>query len=70
MNHKIFEIDPRLQDFEADFDLRKKNLQKLDEYRRNGIYPGKNLIITYEAEGSYLNIKEIRQMVKEIFGEN
>lgn len=48
---------------------RKKNLQKLDEYRRNGIYPGKNLIITYEAEGSYLNIKEIRQMVKEIFGE-
>lgn len=40
---------------------------KLDEYRRNGIYPGKNMIITYEAEGCYLNIKEIREMIKEIF---
>ena len=26
------------------------NLVKLDEYRRNGIYPGKNLIITYEGK--------------------
>lgn len=50
-----------------DDEYRRKNLRKLDEYRRNGIYPGKNLIITYEAEGSYLNVKEIRQMVKEIF---
>lgn len=47
---------------------RRKNLRKLDEYRRNGIYPGKNLIITHEADGSYLNVKEIRGMVKEIFG--
>lgn len=44
-----------------------KNLRKLNEYRRNGIYPGKNLIITYEADGSSLNIKEIQTMVKEIF---
>ena len=28
MNHKIFEIDPRLQAFEADFDLRRENLRK------------------------------------------
>lgn len=47
---------------------RKANLMKLDEYRRNGIYLGKNLIITYEAEGCYLNIREIREMCQEIFG--
>ena len=46
---------------------RPKNLGKLNEYRRNGIYPGKNLIITYEAEGVPLNVKEIRQMIKELF---
>lgn len=50
-----------------DDDYRRRNLRKLDEYRRNGIYPGKNLIITYEADGSYLNVKEVREMVKEIF---
>lgn len=43
------------------------NLNKLDEYRNNGIYLGKNLLITYEAEGSYLNIKEIKKMMREIF---
>lgn len=46
---------------------RKLNLAKLDEYRRNGIYLGKNLIITYEGEGSYLNIREIKQMVQELW---
>lgn len=47
---------------------RKSNLKKLNEYRRNSIYPGKNLIVTHEAEGSYLNINEIREMVCEMFG--
>lgn len=42
------------------------NLAKFDEYRENGIYLGKNLIITYEAEGFYLNVKEIRKMVQEM----
>lgn len=46
---------------------RKSNLIKLDEYRKNGIYLGKNLMITYEAEGCYLNIREIRKMCQEIF---
>lgn len=50
-----------------DDDYRYKNLKKLNEYRRNGIYPGKNLIVTYEADGSPLNIKDIQQMVKEMF---
>lgn len=50
-----------------DEQYRKANLMKLDEYRKNGIYLGKNLIITYEAEGCYLNIREIRKMCEEIF---
>ena len=48
-------------------EYRKLNFIKLDEYRRNGIYLGKNLIITYEGEGSYLNIREIKQMVRELW---
>jgi len=51
-------------------DYRRRNLRKLNEYRRNGIYPGKNLIVTYEEDGSYLNVKEIREMVKEILISN
>lgn len=35
---------------------RRDNLRKLNDYRKNGIYPGKNLIVTYETEGIYLNI--------------
>ena len=49
-------------------EYRHANLIKLDEYRRNGIYPGKNLIITYEGDGCYINIKEIKQMIREMFG--
>ncbi|MBP3603897.1 MAG: hypothetical protein J6J79_07100 [Lachnospiraceae bacterium] len=48
-------------------EYRQASLNKLDEYSKNGIYLGKNLIITYEAEGHYLNIKEIKKMMKEIF---
>lgn len=50
-------------------EYRHANLIKLDEYRRNGIYPGKNLIITYEGEDCYINIKEIKQMIQELFEE-
>lgn len=49
-------------------EYRQANFNKLDEYRRSGIYLGKNLIITYEGEGCYLNIKEIKQMIKQMFG--
>ena len=44
-----------------------KNLQKLDEYRDNGIYPGKNLIFTYETGDNPLYIRGIRAMLKDIF---
>jgi len=49
-----------------DEEYRQTNLAKLEEYRKNGIYPGKNLILTYEAEGCYLNMKDVKKMVKEI----
>lgn len=48
-------------------EYRHANLVKLDEYRRNKIYLGKNLIITFEAEGCFLNMKEIEEMVRDIF---
>ena len=43
-----------------------KSLQKLDEYRANGIYPGKNLLFTYETEDLPLDIKGIRKMLDEL----
>lgn len=49
-----------------DEEYRQANFMKLDEYRRNGIFLGKNLIITYETTGCYLNVKEIKKMVEEI----
>ena len=50
-----------------DADYRKANLIKLNEYQKNGIYLGKNLIITYEAEGVYLNILELKNMCRKLF---
>nr|MCR4744743.1 hypothetical protein [Lachnospiraceae bacterium] len=49
-----------------DEEYRKSNFKKLDEYRKNGIYLGKNLLITYESEESPLDIKGIRKMIKEL----
>lgn len=51
-------------------EYRQSNMEKLNEYRRNGIFLGKNLFVTYEGEGSYLNIREIKKMVKEIMKSN
>lgn len=50
-----------------DEEYREANFEKLEEYRKHGIYVGKNLILTYEAEGHYLNIKDVKKYVKEIF---
>ncbi len=49
-----------------DEDYRNNCLHKLNEYRHNDIYPGKNLIITYEAEESPLDIKGIKKMLHEL----
>ncbi len=45
---------------------RNKSIFKLDEYRKHGIYLGKNLIFTYETENSPLDIKGIEKMLKDI----
>ena len=41
-------------------------LRKLDEYRKFGIFPGKNLLFTYETPDNPLDINGIRKMLKEI----
>ncbi|MCR5058693.1 MAG: hypothetical protein K6A81_08775 [Clostridiales bacterium] len=45
---------------------RKKNLKKIDDYRRNGIYTGKNLIMTFEGDGAILNMREMRAMMEDL----
>jgi hypothetical protein len=45
---------------------RDKCLHKLNEYRNSGIYPGKNLLITYESEGCPFDIKGTRKMLKDL----
>jgi hypothetical protein len=43
------------------------NLMKIETYRRNGIFVGKNLILTFESASCPMNIGEIRKSMKEIF---
>ncbi len=50
-----------------DEEYRRNCLHKLDEYRNNGIYPGRNLIFTYETEENPLDIKGIKKMLKDLF---
>lgn len=42
-------------------------MEKMDEYRTSGIYPGKNLIFTYETDAKPLDIKGTRRMLADIF---
>ncbi len=42
-------------------------MEKMDLYRASGIYPGKNLIFTYETEEKPLDIKGMRKMLLELF---
>ena len=46
---------------------RSEALHKLDEYRKSGIYPGRNLLFSYETEETPLDIKGIRDMLKWMF---
>lgn len=48
-------------------DYRKKNLKKLSDYRKNGIYTGKNLILTFEGIGCPFNINDLKKNTAEIF---
>ena len=53
-----------------DSGYRRENLQKIGEYIQNGIILGKNLIFTFEAQGSPLNLKNIRRMLSELFSQS
>lgn len=44
----------------------RNTLAKLDEYRESGIFPGKNLLFTYETRDSPFDIKGIRKMLTEL----
>jgi len=44
------------------------NLKKLDEYQTIGIYPGKNLIFSYETKENPLNITNIKKMLCNLLG--
>lgn len=46
---------------------RKDAMEKMDLYRASGIYPGKNLIFTYETDEKPLDIKGMRKMLLELF---
>ncbi|WP_256372301.1 hypothetical protein [Butyrivibrio sp. CB08] len=39
----------------------------MDLYRASGIYPGKNLMFTYETEDNPLDITGVRKMLTEVF---
>lgn len=51
-------------------EYRYHNFRKISEYRKNGIYSGKNLIITIEGDGCPLNIRDIEASTRELFGRN
>ncbi len=50
-----------------DDEYRKASLKKLDDYRKSGVFLGKNLIITYETEECPLDISGIKEMLKYLF---
>ena len=49
-----------------DEDYRNGCLIKMSEYRQNGIYPGKNLLITYETPIFPLDIKGFKKMLSNL----
>lgn len=51
----------------GDEGYRRDTMEKMDLYRASGIYPGKNLIFTYETEDHPLDIGGMRKMLHEIF---
>lgn len=48
-------------------DYIRRNLIKLRAYEENGIFVGKNLLLTFETEDIPFNIQSFREHVKEIF---
>ena len=46
---------------------RKDTIEKMNIYRESGIYPGKNLMFTFETEDCPLDINGARKMLTEVF---
>lgn len=42
-----------------------KTIKKIETYIRNGIFPGKDLILTYETKAHPLNMKTVEYLIKE-----
>ena len=53
-----------------DEDYRNGCMIKLHEYMKSGIYPGTNLLITFESAGIPLDIGATRRMLKAVFAED
>lgn len=47
-------------------DYRQKAFLKLQEYARNGIYPGKNLLVTFETLQVPLDMNVVEKMLREL----
>lgn len=50
-----------------DENYRLHNFKKIDEYRKNDIFIGKNLIITHESNGCPLNMRDIEKSMRWLF---
>ena len=50
-----------------DEEYRNGCMNKLREYMSSGIYPGKNLLVTFESSDNPLDIGAIRKMFRELF---
>jgi len=48
-----------------DSEYSKKAVAKLQEYAKNNIYPGKNLLVTYETLSTSLDMNSVENMLKE-----
>ena len=44
-----------------------RNMKKLREYEENGIFVGKNLILTFETKNHPFNVHAFREQIKQIF---
>ena len=38
-------------------------IRKIESYEKNGIYPGENLILTFETQQNVLDFKIIEEMI-------
>lgn len=43
----------------------RKAIKKIESFERNGMFPGKNLILTYETRDHPLNVKIVERLVEE-----